>query len=148
MRISAQIGGGVRGPPAAARSGRMRSNAAAKMTRVEERNTVPAQPKNHMLIASITTNWRRRLEVVKTARRAGYGQMLSGGATAVYPQRKFQYAAVALRRKSQVIVLLTRRKKITPSTVVAMRAQAIPARFLLKSSAPLTSPQSVAPRFG
>src|SRR5690242_5280535 len=56
ISASAQIGVRVRGSMLAIRSGSSRSKAAAKITRVEDRNTVPAQPKNHMLIASRTTN--------------------------------------------------------------------------------------------
>ena len=41
----------------AAPSGRIRSNAAAKITRVEDRNSVPTQPKNHRLISKIRITW-------------------------------------------------------------------------------------------
>src|SRR5262245_5065040 len=71
MSASAQSGVRVRGSTCAAASGSSRSNAAAKITRVEERNTVPAQPKNHMLIARITTNCRIGLEVRNIASIAG-----------------------------------------------------------------------------
>src|SRR5690242_6032239 len=71
MSASAQIGVRVRGSIWAAASGSRRSNAAAKITRVEERNTVPAQPKNHMLIASNTTNCRIGLVVRNIASIAG-----------------------------------------------------------------------------
>ncbi len=37
----------------AAPSGRIRSNAAAKITRVDDRNSVPTQAKNHRLISRI-----------------------------------------------------------------------------------------------
>ena len=46
----------VRGFNSAAFSGSRRSNAAAKITREEERKTVPAQPNHHKLINTITTN--------------------------------------------------------------------------------------------
>src|SRR6516164_10576294 len=41
----------------AAASGRTRSKAAAKMTRVEDRNSVPTQPKNHRLMIRMRMNW-------------------------------------------------------------------------------------------
>ena len=41
----------------AAHSGRIRSNAVAKITRLAVRNTVPTQPKNHSDINKMTMNW-------------------------------------------------------------------------------------------
>src|ERR1700758_3610767 len=41
----------------AAASGSTRSKAAANMTRVEDRNSVPTQPKNHRLISSSKMTW-------------------------------------------------------------------------------------------
>ena len=43
----------------AANSGSTRSKAAAKMTRVEERNRVPAQPKNQSPMTAIRRAWKR-----------------------------------------------------------------------------------------
>src|SRR3712207_3022714 len=71
IRASAQIGVRVRGSTVATTSGSRRSKAAAKITRVEEKNIVPAQPKNHMLIANSTTTCRIGFVVMKTASRAG-----------------------------------------------------------------------------
>src|SRR3989304_7618049 len=74
MRANAQMGVRVRGSIVATASGKSRSNAAAKITRVEERNTVPAQPKNHMLIASRTTNCRNGFVVTNIPSMAGGGR--------------------------------------------------------------------------
>jgi hypothetical protein len=46
----------VRGSTAATFSGSRRSKAAAKMTRVELRNTVPDHPNHHKLMARMTMN--------------------------------------------------------------------------------------------
>ncbi len=61
----------VRGSTSAIFSGSSRSNAAAKITRVDERKTVAAQPKNHMLIASRTANCRIGTSVRNIASSAG-----------------------------------------------------------------------------
>ena len=45
----------------AAHAGSTRSNAAAKMTRVDERNRVPAQPKNHIPMTARSTTWNTAL---------------------------------------------------------------------------------------
>src|SRR3989304_9009403 len=45
-------------------SGSRRSNAAAKITRVEERNTVPLQPNHQRLINAMTMNWTSLLVVI------------------------------------------------------------------------------------
>ena len=45
----------------AAASGSTRSKAAAEMTRVEDRNSVPTQPKNHRLMIRIRMNWNTAL---------------------------------------------------------------------------------------
>src|SRR5262245_1722683 len=71
ISASAQIGVRVRGSTVATASGSSRSKAAAKITRVEDRKIVPAQPKNHMLIARTTTNWRIGLDVKNIASIAG-----------------------------------------------------------------------------
>src|SRR5215467_11382090 len=62
----------------AARSGSTRSNAAAKMTRVEDRNRVPTQPKNHRLSTRIRTVWNAVLFTSQPANMNGYGQTGSG----------------------------------------------------------------------
>ena len=71
MSMSATKGVPVRGSTSATFSGSRRSNAAAKMTRVELRNTVPDQPNHHALMARTTINCTRRLETRKDARSAG-----------------------------------------------------------------------------
>src|SRR5512139_2725415 len=67
----AMIGVRVRGSTSATFSGSNRSKAAAKMTRVELRNTVPAHPNHQALMASTTINWMMRLGVRKVASSAG-----------------------------------------------------------------------------
>src|SRR5690349_14656644 len=54
-------------------SGSTRSNAAAKITRVEDRNTVPTQPKNHSDSTATSTNC-RTFGRNAAASRPGYGQ--------------------------------------------------------------------------
>src|SRR5512137_1843542 len=71
ISISAQIGVRVRGSTSATFSGSSRSKAAAKMTRVELKNTVPDQPNHHALIARITMNCITWFGVMKTASNAG-----------------------------------------------------------------------------
>jgi len=58
----------------AARSGSTRSKAAAKMTRVEDRKSVPTQPKNHRLITRIRMTWKALLCTSQPANMNGYGQ--------------------------------------------------------------------------
>src|SRR5580700_4696943 len=58
----------------AAASGSTRSKAAAKMTRVEDRNSVPTQPKNHRLISRITMTWKAELCTSQAAIITGYGK--------------------------------------------------------------------------
>src|SRR5579862_3912860 len=64
----------------AAASGSTRSKAAAKMTRVEDRNSVPTQPKNHRLISRITMTWNAELCTSQAAIITGYGKI---GSTAL-----------------------------------------------------------------
>src|SRR5580700_12058692 len=63
----------------AAASGSTRSNAAAKMTRVEDRNSVPTQPKNHRLSTRIRITWNAVLFTSQLANMNGYGQMPNCG---------------------------------------------------------------------
>src|SRR5262245_35992646 len=55
----------------AAHDGRTRSNAAAKMTRVEDRKSVPAQPKNHSPMTMISRAWNRWLSTSQPANITG-----------------------------------------------------------------------------
>ena len=59
----------------AAASGSTRSKAAAKMTRVEDRKSVPTQPKNHRLIISSRMTWNAWLCTIQEAISTGYGKM-------------------------------------------------------------------------
>jgi hypothetical protein len=52
-------------------SGSRRSKAAAKITRVELRNTVPDQPNHHRLNSRTTMNWSAGLVVRKAANSPG-----------------------------------------------------------------------------
>src|SRR5512145_1942351 len=61
----------VRSSTSATFSGSKRSKAAAKITRVEERNTVPHQPNHHRLINPTTRNWINLLDVRNAANNAG-----------------------------------------------------------------------------
>src|SRR6266849_1671102 len=72
----------------AAHDGSTRSNAAAKMTRVDERNRVPAQPKNHRPRTMISRAWKRWLLTRNPANITGYGQIGTGGATAPWTANK------------------------------------------------------------
>src|SRR5580692_2771566 len=64
----------------AAASGSTRSKAAAKMTRVEDRNSVPTQPKNHRLNSRIRITWNAELCTSQEAISTGYGKI---GSTAL-----------------------------------------------------------------
>src|SRR5690349_22606531 len=54
-------------------SGSTRSNAAAKITRVEDRNTVPTQPKNHRESTATSRNCSTGEPRNEAASRPGYG---------------------------------------------------------------------------
>ena len=56
INTTAQMGVRVRSSTEATTSGSRRSKAAAKITRVDDKNIVPAQPKNHMLIATMISS--------------------------------------------------------------------------------------------
>src|ERR1700730_2713726 len=96
IRISAPYGTRRLAEMLAAQDGSTRSNAAANMTRVEDRNSVPAQPKNHRPMTMINRAWKRWLSTRNPANITGYGQIGTGGATAPCTKnRLFQYAALA-----------------------------------------------------
>src|SRR5580700_10305248 len=74
----------------AAASGSTRSNAAAKMTRVEDRNSVPTQPKNHRLNSRIRMTWNAELCTSQAAISTGYGKIGSTAlATRFWPALTF-----------------------------------------------------------
>ena len=68
---SALIGARVRESILDTHSGSIRSRAAAKITRVEERKTVPDQPNHHRLIRKMTRNCTSGLRIMKAANSAG-----------------------------------------------------------------------------
>ena len=78
---NALIGVRVFGSILETHSGSMRSSAAAKITRVEDRKTVPDQPNHHIPTRKIMISCRARLPVRKEANCTGYGQ--TGIATSV-----------------------------------------------------------------
>src|SRR2546425_12985086 len=84
----------------AAHSGSTRSKAAAKMTRVDERNRVPAQPKNQRPMTAISSAWKRWLPTNQPASMIGYGQIGTGGARGPGAQRLVQERPVAGWEKS------------------------------------------------
>src|SRR2546430_14407021 len=93
----------------AAHAGSTRSKAAAKMTRVDERNRVPAQPKNHRPMTMIKRAWKAWLSTRNPANMTGYGQMgTGGGAASGTPDRVVPEGGIARRAKVQPTVLLIR----------------------------------------
>src|SRR5579859_1372363 len=62
----------------AAHEGSTRSNAAAKMTRVEDRNRGPAQPRNQTPITMMSRAWKRWLSTSQPANITGYGHVPTG----------------------------------------------------------------------
>src|SRR4030066_2038769 len=89
MSSNALRGVFVRGSILETHSGSIRSMAAAKMTRVELRKSVPDQPTHHRLIRSTMMNISNGLLTINAANRAGYGQIGNGGGLEVYPQVEF-----------------------------------------------------------
>src|SRR4029453_2177057 len=87
-------------------SGRTRSNAAAKITRVDDRNTVPTQPKNHSESTATRMNWSTGLPKNDAASRPGYGQAPVG----IVPA---QNALLAALYQSHPNVLENSAKRIT-----------------------------------
>src|SRR5713226_7394624 len=66
----------------AAHAGSTRSNAAAKMTRVDDRNRVPAQPKNQAPSTRSRMIWKRWLSTSQPANMSGLGQIVTGAVPA------------------------------------------------------------------
>src|SRR2546425_12503602 len=95
----------------AAHSGSTRSKAAAKMTRVDERKRVPAQPKNQRPMTAISSAWKRWLPTNQPASMIGYGQIGTGGAGEAGTKMVFQYAALGARYEAPPNVLTMSRKK-------------------------------------
>src|SRR5947207_1965664 len=62
----------------AAHEGSTRSKAAAKMTRVDERKRVPAQPKNQRPMTRMRIAWKMWLLTSHPANITGYGQIGTG----------------------------------------------------------------------
>src|ERR671925_873036 len=75
MRASAPVGTCRRSETFAAHSGRIRSKAAAKITRVDERKSVPAHPMNQAPNARMKSAWNAALWMKKLASSGGYGKI-------------------------------------------------------------------------
>src|SRR5262245_31297234 len=99
-------------------SGSTRSNAAAKITRVEDRNTVPTQPKNHSESTATRMNCSTGLPKNDAASRPGYGHTPVG----IVPA---QNALLAALYQSQPNVLENSRNSPTAASVVATSAPPI-----------------------
>ena len=59
------------------------------MTRVEDRNSVPTQPKNHRLSTRIRMTWNAVLCTSQLANRNGYGQMPNCGVRLLSSEFRF-----------------------------------------------------------
>ena len=68
----------------AAHEGSTRSKAAAKITRVEDRNRVPAHPKNHRPMTMMSRAWNSLLSTSQPANITGYGQVPTGAVPAYH----------------------------------------------------------------
>src|SRR3954451_19635692 len=99
-------------------SGSTRSNAAANTTRVEDRNTVPTQPKNHSDRTAIRMNCSTGLPSSDAASSPGYGQTPVG----IVPA---QNALLAALYQSHPNVLENSRNSTTAAIEVATSAPAI-----------------------
>src|SRR6266568_9071026 len=90
IRINAPYGTRRLAEMLAAHEGRTRSKAAAKMTRVEDRNRVPAHPKNQSPITMMSRAWKTELSTSQPANITGYGQIGTGGAGEPATKIEFQ----------------------------------------------------------
>src|SRR3954451_20348507 len=114
MRASATIGTPLR-LTLATDSGRTRSNAAAKITRVEDRNTVPTQPKNHSDSTATSRNCNTGEPRNDAASSPGYGHVPVG----IVPA---QNALLAALYQSHPNVFENSRKSTIAAAVVASSA--------------------------
>ena len=71
MKSKATHGTARRSETRAAASGRTRSNAAAKIIRVDDRNSVPDQPRNHAPKTTTIAIWKIRLSIRNEANSGG-----------------------------------------------------------------------------
>ena len=85
IRTSAMTGTCRFSETSATLSGRILSNAAAKITRVEERNSVPAHPRNHAPNRSTMIAETSEFLKKKPTINGGYVQTLAGPGSVVYP---------------------------------------------------------------
>src|SRR5919108_2135361 len=112
----------------AAPSGSTRSNAAAKTTRVDDRKTVPTQPKNHSESTATSRNCSTGLPKKDAASKPGYGHTPVG----IVPA---QNALLAALYQSQPNVFENSRKSTTAAIDVATSAPNMAAMFWRKSDA-------------
>src|SRR5713226_1785954 len=117
----------------AAHDGNTRSNAAANITRVEDRNRVPAHPKNHRPMTMMSSAWNAWLLTSQPANITGYGHVPTGAVPA-------QNEALAALYNCQPIVLTTRSITRATSAIVTHRPQNMLQKGLRMSLAPRTSP--------
>src|SRR5690349_15240605 len=96
-------------------SGSTRSKAAAKITRVDDRKTVPTHPKNHSESTATRMNCSTGLPKNDAASRPGYGQTPVG----IVPAQK---ALLAALYQPQPKVFEKSRKRMTAVIVVAISA--------------------------
>src|SRR5919205_3514585 len=141
MRASATYGTPVRVDTAAARSGSTRSNAAAKIMRVEDRKTVPYHPKTSSAEAVMSSTWKTGLSTIHDAVTIGESQSEIGPLPP-------QYVAPEAMKKSHPMLREMAAMKTSPTSAARTSAAPIATAFLRRSRAPRTSPASVAPQFG
>ena len=147
MHSRATIGTARRSETCAARSGRTRSNAAAKIIRVDDRNSVPDQPRNQAP-NSTTIDLEDRVvhEVRGEQRRVSPDRdRRSGGRVAVEVVDELTFVAL---KKSQPNVFAARSTNTIARPAVTQIPPSMPRRTLRKSPEPRTSPYSVDPQFG
>src|ERR671929_551139 len=117
MSSSATIGTPLR-LTLATDSGSTRSNAAAKITRVDDRKTVPTQPKNHSDSTPTSRNCSTGEPRNDAASSPGYGQTPVG----IVPAQNALFAALY---QSHPNVLENSRKRTIAAAVVASSAPPI-----------------------
>ena len=125
----------------AAASGSTRSKAAAKMTRVEDRNSVPTQPKNHRLISSSKMTWNAALFTTQPASITGYGKI--GRAAFRAPIQRVEVLVEAPAEG-----LGEQQQEHDGQATVVHRPANMPVNTRRKSLAPRISPYRVVPQFG
>src|SRR5215210_2584829 len=100
IMISARAAHGTpRSETRAAHSGRTRSNAAAKIIRVEDRNSVPVQPSHQAPKANTMIAWMMWLSIRNDASNGGKPQIGTGGAASEYRYAQLTYVTFEALKK-------------------------------------------------